>query len=297
MKTIMLSKQDASANIVMGSFEARFVQRTPDYFIIYVSSHKGCNQACRFCHLTQTKQTDMTPATLYDYMAQVSEVLDYWKKKHGSQANTLTKVHVNFMARGEPLLNPVVVNDYSVLVHHIKKLIRDVVRPDIEIRFNISTIFPEMKRGFLYTELSHYIRRTSGTKIYYSLYSVDVDFRKRWLPKAVNPYTAMASLRGHPYKIHHALIRGQNDSISDAANVCNFIADTNRDYLHLKQPSFNLVGYNPYSEVQGQETSKNQIKKYLERLKASGVFKDIKVVSRVGVDVYASCGTFVNLQS
>lgn len=67
MDMILISKEDASANVVMGKFEARFVQRTPDYFIIYVSSHQGCNQACRFCHLTQTKQTDMTPASIGDY--------------------------------------------------------------------------------------------------------------------------------------------------------------------------------------------------------------------------------------
>ena len=40
MDMILISKEDASANVVMGKFEARFVQRTPDYFIIYVSSHQ-----------------------------------------------------------------------------------------------------------------------------------------------------------------------------------------------------------------------------------------------------------------
>ena len=112
----LVSEEDSSINYVVpcsdgGYFESRFVQRSSDYFIIYLSSHSGCNQACRMCHLTQTKQTMMTPATLDDYVQQAKQVLNNVSFAY-HRAVGLTKIKFSFMARGEPLLNPTIINNW-----------------------------------------------------------------------------------------------------------------------------------------------------------------------------------------
>ena len=92
------------------------------------------------------------------------------------------------------------------------------------------------------------------------------------------------------------MIDGENDSLANAHDVTEAIRRTHRlsQYEHTR-PGFNLVRYNPYSELQGKETPTDQIEQYLQALITSGEFRDVRVVPRVGRDVFASCGTFVNL--
>ncbi len=76
IKEVLHSYEDKSVNFVFDNMlEARFVRRVEDYFIVYLSSHDGCNKACRFCHLTQTKQTSFNETTLEEYLIQAKTVL------------------------------------------------------------------------------------------------------------------------------------------------------------------------------------------------------------------------------
>lgn len=118
-----------------GCFEARFVSRSDDCASAYLSSHSGCRLACRFCHLTQTGQTGFTPAGLWDMSNQLMRVLQHMDEERIRPP----RLHVNFMARGEPLANPHICVNFG---HFAGVATRETERRGMEVRFNVSTGFP-----------------------------------------------------------------------------------------------------------------------------------------------------------
>src|SRR3954468_7708240 len=100
-----------------GPTEARFVRRRRDTVVIYLSSQTGCRQACRMCHLTATGQTASRDVTLDEYVAQAEVVLGHYRG-----VEPATVAHFNFMARGEPLLNPVLVEHAGELLDRLWRL-------------------------------------------------------------------------------------------------------------------------------------------------------------------------------
>lgn len=304
---IFFSEQDHSVNYVHDSgFEHRFVQRSDDYFIIYVSTFTGCNQFCKMCHLTATGQTSMVPASL-------GELTTQWRTTLNGVAHlpvTPSKVHLNFMARGEPLLNPSVQNNMYTIV---KTFNDDVNRhfgfnpKDRQIKTIpiLSTIFPaelappgtghwqfkksldKMVRGIPVGEMP---------RVYYSLYSTNPSVRKKWLPKAMDVDMALNGMKHLKQlgmknnKIHYAFIEGVNDSKKDIDSILDML--DNRDLLDLK---WNIVRYNPYSEKYGKESPEHIIGARVQELTDVIGVQNVDVIPRVGTDVYASCGMFLDL--
>ncbi len=89
---------------------------------------------------------------------------------------------------------------------------------------------------------------------------------------------------------HHALIKGHNATIKDAKA---FVASLR--LFGISGVDFNLVRYNPFSSDQGVEANDRQIMNYLSVLKDCGLFKEVKMIPRVGFDVSASCGLFTKV--
>jgi adenine C2-methylase RlmN of 23S rRNA A2503 and tRNA A37 len=86
-------------------------------------------------------------------------------------------------------------------------------------------------------------------------------------------------------KFHHCFIEGENDSLDDVKEMLNIIAKHDLDV------EFNLVRYNPYSEVQGKESSEEVISRNMQLISSNLISK---IIPRVGYDVKASCGMFVD---
>jgi adenine C2-methylase RlmN of 23S rRNA A2503 and tRNA A37 len=281
----LASVQDQSINFVedslTGFIEARYVRKVPEYFICYLSSQSGCNRGCKFCHLTATKQTKFDSSLPVDYLSQANKVLKHYKQ----DGQVAQYVHYNFMARGEALANPHMLENADSILFELGKLATSF-QPTLGVKFNVSTIMPKS----LDKPLKEIFRVVHPT-LYYSLYSVREEFRKKWMPQAMPTDNALALLRDYQefskkkIKIHHCFIAGENDGEDD---VLAMIAALDRHGLDVE---FNLVRYNPYSEAQGQESSDEVIARNLSIIN-DALRGKVQMIPRVGVDVHASCGTF-----
>ncbi len=321
---VLESQEDSSVNFVAetedgGKIETRFVQRTPEYFIVYLSSHTGCNKSCRMCHLTATGQTYFTPVTPEEYYQQAERVFGYWQTVRQEETDT---VHFNFMARGEPLANTHMLQpsqwrpwQWFQGGHSDAPTTSKILLPLFELanahglqgRMKISTIMPyEMENVDLYDLF------VGAAQIYYSLYSVNERFRKRWLPKALPTDVALEKLKEYqshhvdndhtwgffnkrwwahgavdnPVAFHWAFIEGENDSVEDVEATCQAILDSG------VKGQFNLVRYNPPND-KSKESSPEVFERNFKIISEALGHPGSQIIPRVGFDVKASCGMFV----
>lgn len=310
----LISGEDLSVNHVVlaedgGAYECRFVRRRDEYFIVYLSSHSGCDRACRMCHLTQTGQTMMRPATYGDYVKQARTVLKHWFLE-GDWRNVPEFINFNFMARGEPFANeklwaPPFENMHGpirMIDALEKRLTQETLSRGVKrAQFNYSTIMPASLPD---RPLASVLGRAHRDRnIYYSLYSLKADFRRRWLPKAMNPLLALDRLAEYQRTgidfddgrgpqsgeivLHWSFIKGQND---DDETVDQIIEEVLKRGMKTR---FNCVRYNPFSPAQGEEPDEETLQRLTDKLSAAFGDPRTRIVPRVGFDVKASCGMFL----
>ncbi|MFK7986377.1 MAG: radical SAM enzyme, Cfr family protein [Sandaracinaceae bacterium] len=273
---------DASVNWVTpagpGALESRYVRREPHYFAAYLSSQTGCRQACRMCHLTATRQTRLRDVTVDELLQQANHVLC-----HAATQAPAETVHYNFMARGEPLASQVLVERSGEV---FDRLWRRAADDGLKARFLVSTILPRSLTRPLEDVFDRY-----QPEIYYSLYTMSPRLRRRWLPQALPAEEGLDRLvawQRRSYKIvklHFAFIDGLNATPADVHAICDAVLA--RDlFVHV-----NVVRYNPPTPEHGAEPPNDRFEELVALLR-SRLPGRVKVIPRVGPDVYASCGMF-----
>lgn len=283
---MLVSQEDVSVNFVRptldgGAVECRYVRRVPQHAIAYLSSHTGCAHACRFCHLTQTGQTTFTPVDVEGLLAQLDVVL-----AHAVTQPPMEWIHINFMARGEALSNALLVEGFDAFAEAATERVRAVL--GVEPVFNISSIFPRDGGLDLVAAFGKW-----PVIFFWSLYSLDPRFRKRWMPKARPPEEVAAALvrwqaaTGCPVVLHWAFIEGANDDPEDVRRLGDWVLDQGLD------ARFNLVRYNPFSDGQSREPDEARLEALFAELVPAMRVPGSRIVPRVGFDVAASCGMFV----
>lgn len=286
--TTLESAEDRSVNFVCpaeddGFIEARYVRRNDRYFIAYLSSHTGCKHACRFCHLTSTGQTSFTPVTMHGYYDQADKVWGWYNRIKKSQGEA-AGIHYNWMSRGEPLSNPHLLNNAFELLYNLET---QAICHGMWSKFKISTIMPI---GF--NQLLQDVFYDLPVTFYYSIYSTDDRFRKRWLPNAMpvreafRRFADWQKAENREIKLHWAFIEGENDSEADVHAICDLV----EEYKIVCR--VNTVRYNPPNN-KSQESSQEVIDRNFKIIQ-DRICPLSKVIPRVGFDVKASCGMFVS---
>lgn len=279
MKHVLESSIDRSINVIeqqlTGFIESRYVRRTADYFIAYLSSQTGCNRGCKMCHLTATRQTQFLNCDLADFSTQLETIFSYYDKDEPAKY-----IHINWMARGEPFANPTITETSTELLYRLGQQAKE---RNLPVKFNMSTIMPVTLRKTL-VEIFPIITPT----IYYSIYSTNKVFRNKWLPGAMDTSKALELLAQYQQfskkivKFHGAFIKDENDGEKDIGYMMSLIKSFGIT------GEFNIVRYNPYDASQGEETQ------YIDSVASIiNQYMPCKIIPRVGTDVYASCGTFI----
>lgn len=228
------------------------------------------------CHLTATGQTQFKNCDFGDFNSQLAAILRHYQ----AQNQPAEVVHLNWMARGEPLCNPTLTETSTDLC---LSLAAQCTELGLLPKFNVSTIMPRSFRGSLERAFP-----VITPTIYYSLYSMDPEWRRRWLPGAMDAGRALDLLAGYQavsrklVKIHGAFIKDENDGERGIEAMLEAVLSRGI------RAEFNIVRYNPCSESQGQESPNLEgIARLISRR------MPCKIIPRVGADVYASCGTFL----
>jgi 23S rRNA (adenine2503-C2)-methyltransferase len=286
---------DGSINYIIpykkSVLECRFVPKSDKYFSLYLSSHNGCKMGCKFCWLTEQKQTSFSHVNIEDFVHQVNTVLDNVKQP-GKKENI--RCNVNFMSRGEPLANKYVINNYPELYDALSETIENY---NFIPKMNISTIMPFTVKNKSLCD----IFKNRPVNLYYSLYSVDEKFKHKWMPNAMPYSIALDKLKEYqefgdnenPLTIHGTFIKGENDSIDDINRMADEIEK--REFKKIK---FNIVQFNPHSNSSHEEIDNMKSNDIYKKLSGITNFNDLafnttRIVPRVGPDAYASCGMFV----
>lgn len=279
---------DGSKNYIVrhhaSYLECRLVQRESVYSSIYVSSHNGCKMGCKFCWLTAQGQTNMRPSTIEDYLYQIKTVLKDVPK-------SAERINVNFMARGDALANPTIINDYHALYHKMNELIYPR-----KMKINISSILPNTIK---YSRLTN-IFNNIPVNIYYSLYTPNEEIRKKLMPNAINWKLALDKLsdlqNANPFSnvvFHWAFIEGINDNEKDIETMMQEIK-----IRKFKNTKFNLVRLNPPPNTDFVEPPIERLVELFNLINSNmsnnSEFHNSRIISRVGPDVFASCGMFIN---
>lgn len=297
---VLTSSVDASVNFIEPirknqALESRHVQRDIGHFICYLSSQTACSAGCKFCHLTATGQTVSRDATVDEMVEQARRVLGY-HEKYSPNAKTTREVSFSFMARGEPLASCILVREWQDVAERLTAL---ATTYGYKPHFKLSTIFP---RKFAWNCAGlHSCFDALKPRIYWSCYSANPGFLRYWMPAAIPTMLAARALTdyaeaGGEVTVHHCLIECPQDpergnaTPKDLEELLTVLRPTGL----LRYARFNLVRYNAHPSTASQEASREAIELRLEALRAELGAGRVQEVSRVGPDVYASCGMFAS---
>ena len=191
------------------------------------------------------------------------------------------------MARGEVLSNGIILKNFGDLISGFRERCKNVNK---ECKVLLSTILPKgiMEKDVLMDITK--ILANPEVHLYYSLYGDD-DFRKKWMGKAESLKNALSILHvwymmySERVVLHWAFIDSENTNKDEFYKLAILVKQ------YLCGVRINIVRFNPFDDKY-KEPSEDVIQDLFDSWNFVNYNACNKIVSRVGEDVYASCGMF-----
>jgi 23S rRNA (adenine2503-C2)-methyltransferase len=237
-----------------------------------ISSQVGCTLACKFCH-TGT-QTWVRNLEFHEIVAQVliaKDLIGDWDKNNRKLTNIV------YMGMGEPFFN------YENVAQSVKVL-NDLDGLDISARkITISTsgLVPEILRcaDELKTNLAISLHATND-KLRTDIMAINKKYPLKELLTACKTYNSKNP--NQKITFEYVMLKGVNDQDLHARELINLI---NRGNVNAK---INLIPFNPWDGCEYGRSDIEQIVKFQQILKNSGLIAPIRKTR--GDDVLAACG-------
>ena len=237
-----------------------------------ISSQVGCTLACKFCH-TGT-QTWVRNLEFHEIVAQVliaKDLIGDWDKNNRKLTNIV------YMGMGEPFFN------YENVAQSVKVL-NDLDGLDISVRkITISTsgLVPEILRcaDELKTNLAISLHATND-KLRTDIMAINKKYPLKELLTACKTYNSKNP--NQKITFEYVMLKDVNDQDLHARELINLI---NRANVNVK---INLIPFNPWDGCEYGRSDIEQILKFQQILKNSGLIAPIRKTR--GDDVLAACG-------
>ncbi|MBP7709943.1 MAG: 23S rRNA (adenine(2503)-C(2))-methyltransferase RlmN [Rickettsiales bacterium] len=237
-----------------------------------ISSQVGCTLACKFCH-TGTQML-VRNLEFHEIVAQILIAKDHladWDKNNRKLTNIV------FMGMGEPFFN------YENVAKAVKVL-NDSEGLDFsnrKITISTSGLVPEILRcaDELKTNLAISLHATND-KLRTDIMAINKKYPLKDLLAACKTYNTKNP--NQKITFEYVMLKGVNDQDLHARELVNLI---NRSNVNVK---INLIPFNPWDGCEYGRTDIEQILKFQQILKNSGVISPIRKTR--GEDVLAACG-------
>ena len=237
-----------------------------------ISSQVGCTLNCKFCFTgTMPLVRNLTASEIVSQLLIARDELNDWPKK--TERRVLTNVVM--MGMGEPLYN----------YNEVSKALNILIDPDginfSKRRITLSTagVVPMIKK----------LGEEFGVGLAVSLHAVNDDLRNYLIPinRKYPIKELMSALRAYPkaknsrrITFEYVMLKGINDSISDAKKLCKLIAGI--------PAKVNLIPFNPWPGSIFQSSSKKAVNAFAEVVNNAGYSSPIRAPR--GRDIMAACG-------
>lgn len=240
----------------------------PGRVTVCVSTQVGCALGCRFCAsgLGGKVERNLSAAEMVDQVLQVEWLI----RGRGERV-----ANVVFMGMGEPLAN------YVETLKAVRRL-NSAQGPAIGIRrITISTagLVPGIRR---------LAEEGLALGLAISLHGADNQTRSRLMP--INDHYPLEELMeacreyqrrlGRRLTVEYVLIKGENDSLSDAAALVDLLTG-----LHVM---VNLIPYNPVAEFPWKRPNRARQEAFLAVLRERGQAATLR--TERGLDLEGACG-------
>jgi adenine C2-methylase RlmN of 23S rRNA A2503 and tRNA A37 len=196
------------------------------------------------------------------------------------------------MSRGDCMTNKYVVKQYTELYDHLESISEN--NGYGKIKMNLSSIYPYTLRPYKLSD----VFKGRQVNFYYSIYTLDREWRRVNMPNAMDPDFALDRLRelqenhkDNTVVFHCAFIKDSNDSIESVQKMADKITS-----LNFPRTKFNLVRYNPPPNGNSTETDIDRLNTIFSIMNSAVTNKvdtqKSRIVNRVAPDIYVSCGMF-----